>query len=146
MSHFKYTYFGPKMKDLEIILPNQPGMLARLGDLLGKNGISLEGGGVFANGTTAIAHFLVDDAEKAKDLLSRDPFIRVKINEVLIQRLKQDVPGQLGMFAAAMAEAGVNILVQYSDHDGQLIIVPDDFEKGKWVSEKWRSLLPDQVR
>src|SRR6202012_3727480 len=114
-----------------------PGMLARLGALLGNNHISLEGGGVFSNGSTATAHFLVDDAEKAKELLSRDPFIHVQINEVLIQRLKQDVPGQLGMFAAAMAEAGVNILVQYSDHAGQLIIVPDDFEKGRRVSEKW---------
>jgi hypothetical protein len=128
------------MKDIEIILPNQPGMLARLGELLGNNGISLEGGGVFSNGTTAIAHFLVAEAEKAKELLSQGPFISVRINEVLILRLKQDVPGQLGMFAAAMAEAGVNILVQYSDHAGQLIIVPDDLEKGRRVSEKWASL------
>ena len=128
------------MKDIEIILPNEPGMLARLGELLGSSGISLEGGGVFGNGTTAIAHFLVDEAEKAKELLSHDPFISVRINEVLIQRLKQDVPGQLGMFAAAMAEAGVNILVQYSDHAGQLIIVPDDLEKGRRVSEKWASI------
>ena len=134
------------MKDLEIILPNQPGMLARLGEILGSQGISLEGGGVFSNGTTAIAHFLVDDAEKAKELLSQEPFIRVRINEVLIQRLKQDVPGQLGTFAAAMAEAGVNILVQYSDHAGQLIIVPDDFGKGKRVSEKWAALSPEPHR
>ena len=37
-----------------------------------------------------------------------------------------------------MAEAGVNIEVQYSDHDNQLILVVDYIEKGRVVSEKWR--------
>jgi len=36
-----------------------------------------------------------------------------------------------------MAEAGVNIEVQYSDHDHQLILVVDDMEKGRAVSEAW---------
>lgn len=38
-----------------------------------------------------------------------------------------------------MAEAGVNIEVIYSDHENQLILVVDDFEKGRAVSEKWKS-------
>ncbi len=37
-----------------------------------------------------------------------------------------------------MADAGVNIKVMYSDHENQLILVVDDFEKGKNVSEKWK--------
>jgi hypothetical protein len=37
-----------------------------------------------------------------------------------------------------MAEAGVNIRVLYSDHDHQLILVVDDLEKGRTVSEEWR--------
>jgi hypothetical protein len=36
-----------------------------------------------------------------------------------------------------MAEAGVNIEVQYSDHDHQLILVVDDVERGRAVSEAW---------
>jgi hypothetical protein len=36
-----------------------------------------------------------------------------------------------------MAEAGVNIEVQYSDHDHQLILVVDDIEKGRAVAEAW---------
>ncbi|MEA2336176.1 MAG: hypothetical protein QOE82_183, partial [Thermoanaerobaculia bacterium] len=32
---------------------------------------------------------------------------------------------------------GVNIEVLYSDHDHQLILVVDDFEKGRGVSEAW---------
>jgi hypothetical protein len=36
-----------------------------------------------------------------------------------------------------MADAGVNIEVLYSDHDHQMILVVDDFEKGRAVSEEW---------
>jgi len=125
------------MKDLEILLENKPGSLALLGETLGKNNISLEGGGVFQNGALSIAHFLVEDAEKAKDVLQTAGIKVLKINEVLIQKLRQDVPGQLGMFCRKLADAGINILVQYSDHANQLIVVVDDEEKGKTFSEQW---------
>ena len=58
-------------------------------------------------------------------------------NEVLVQRLKQDVPGQLGQLTRRMAEAGVNIEVLYSDHDHQMILVVDDITRGRAVSEAW---------
>ena len=125
------------MKDLEIILENKPGTLALLGDTLGQNNISLEGGGVFENGATSIAHFLVADGEKAKAVLEKAGIVVSKVNAVLMQKLRQDVPGQLGLFCRRLADAGVNILVQYSDHSNQLIIVADDFDKGKKVSEEW---------
>lgn len=125
------------MKDIEIILENQAGMLALLGETFGKNKISLEGGGVFSNGKFSIAHFLVEDAEKAKQVLKKEGIEVSKINNVIIQKLRQDVPGQLGMFCRRLANAGVNIIVQYSDHSNRLIIVPDDFDKAKQVSDEW---------
>ena len=125
------------MKDLEIVLDNKPGTLALMGETLGRNNISLEGGGVFQTGNTSIAHFLVEDAEKARKVLAEAGITVTHIHEVLIQKLKQGVPGQLGKFCRRLANAGVNILVQYSDHSNQLIIVPDDLQKGKQVSEEW---------
>lgn len=125
------------MKDLEIILDNQIGQLALLGEMLGKNKVSLEGGGVFANGEHSIAHFLVEDAERAKQVLKEVGIIVISINEVIIQKLRQDLPGQLGMFCRKLADAGVNILTQYSDHSNQLIIVPDNYKKAKQVSDEW---------
>src|SRR6478736_2672708 len=125
------------MKDLEILLKNEPGSLALLGETLGKNKISLEGGGVFQKGSLSIAHFLVEDPEKAKDVLQAVGIKDLKINEVLIQKLRQDVPGQLGMFCRRLADAGINILVQYSDHANRLIVVVDDIEKGRKVSKDW---------
>ena len=125
------------MQDLEIILENTPGALAKMGETLGKNKISLEGGGVFSNGKTSIAHFLVEEADRAKEVLSAVGITVSKINEVIIQKLRQDVPGQLGMFCRRLAEENVNILVQYSDHANQLIIVADDLEKAREVSADW---------
>ncbi|MEZ5428469.1 MAG: hypothetical protein R2747_19520 [Pyrinomonadaceae bacterium] len=125
------------MKDLEIILENKIGALALLGETLGENKISLEGGGVFANGTHSIAHFLVEEAERAKEVLAEVGIKVVKINDVIIQKLRQDVPGQLGMFCQKLAESEINILTQYSDHSNRLIIVPDNYEKAKKVSDEW---------
>ncbi|MBO2012165.1 ACT domain-containing protein [Hymenobacter negativus] len=126
------------MKDLEVMLENKPGALAQFGEILGKHGISLEGGGVFQNGETAIAHFLVEDAERARTVLEQAGVRVVGIHRVLIQRLRQDVPGQLGLFCRRLASAGINILVQYSDHANQLILVVDDWPKGVTVSEQWQ--------
>ena len=125
------------MKDIEILLENKPGSLALMGETLGKHKISLEGGGVFENGTFSIAHFLVGEADRAKAELEKVGIKVIKINDVIIQKLRQDVPGQLGTFCRELENAGVNILTQYSDHSNQLIIVPDDYEKAKKVSEDW---------
>jgi hypothetical protein len=123
------------MKDLEILLDNKPWSLALMGETLGKNGINLEGGGVFQYGEISIAHFLIEEPGKAKEVLEQVHIKVLNVHDVLIQKLRQDVPGQLGMFCRRLAEAGVNILVQYSDHSNQLILVVDDSEKGRQVSE-----------
>ena len=125
------------MKDLEIALQNKPGQLALLGETLGKYKISLEGGGMFYNGAFAIAHFLVSEAEEAKKALKAAGIQVIRINDVLVQKLKQDVPGQLGLFCRKLADEGVNILTQYSDHSNQLIVIVDNFEKAKVISAEW---------
>ncbi len=125
------------MKDLEILLENKAGTLALMGETLGAHKISLEGGGVFEKGEFSIAHFLVEEADRARTVLEKAGIEVVKINDVIIQKLRQDVPGQLGTFCRELSNAGVNILTQYSDHSNQLIIVPDDYDKARKVSENW---------
>jgi len=70
-----------------------------------------------------VAHFLVDDAARAHQALEVAGIAPVTIHDVIMLRLRQAVPGQLGLLAARMAEAGVNIAVQYSDHDRHLVLV-----------------------
>jgi hypothetical protein len=121
------------VKDLAIALENRPGALAEMGEALGAAGVSVEGGGVFGD----IAHFLFADAQAARAALEAAGIRVVAINDVLVQKLRQDEAGQLGKIARKMAEAGVNIEVQYSDHDHNLILVVDDMARGRIVSGEW---------
>ncbi|MXV50733.1 amino acid-binding ACT domain-containing protein [Pedobacter sp. HMF7647] len=125
------------MYDIEIVLENRPGSLALMGEILGTNNISLEGGGVFAGNEKSTAHFLIMEPEKARKVLGDAGFDVLAINEVIIQKLRQDLPGQLGLFCRRLADENVNILVQYSDHANQLILVVDNPEKARAVSDKW---------
>jgi len=126
------------MKDLTIALDNQPGALAEMGDALGRAGVSIEGGGAFVVNGEGVAHFLFEDGAAARAALEAAGIRVIAVNDVLVQRLNQGQPGQLGKLTRRMADAGVNIEVLYSDHDHQLILVVDDVEKGRAVSEAWQ--------
>ena len=125
------------MDDVAIELPGRPGSLARFGEALGLAGVSLEGGGVFTVDGVGHAHFLVEDGEAARRALERAGLGTATIRPVLICRLKQEVPGQLGAIARALADAGVNIETQYSDHANRLILVVDDMETAERVTGDW---------
>ena len=125
------------MKDLEIALDDRPGSLAEMGEALGKAGVSIEGGGVWSVDGNAIAHFLFEDPRAAREALEAAGIAVVAEREVVVLRLKQELAGQLGEIARRMADAGVNIEVQYSDHSNQLILVVDDITTARAVSRAW---------
>jgi len=125
------------MKDLAIALENRPGALAEMGEALGRAGVSVEGGGAWVIGGDGVAHFLFEDGEAARQALAAAGIRVIQEREVLTQRLKQDVSGQLGMLTRRMAEAGVNIEILYSDHNNQMILVVDDMIRGREISEAW---------
>lgn len=127
------------VKDLAIKLENRPGELARMGETLGRAGVSVEGGGAWVADAQGIAHFLFHDAKAARAALEGAGIQVVRESDVLVQRLMQDVPGQLGMLTRRMSDAGVNIEVLYSDHDKQLILVVDDYARGKVVTDEWNA-------
>jgi hypothetical protein len=126
-----------EMKDLAVALENRPGALAEMGEALGNAGVSIEGGGAWVVGDQCIAHFLFQDGGAARRALEAAGIRVLDEREVVALRLKQGVVGQLGLLARRMAEAGVNITVQYSDHDNQLVLVVDDPAKGQTVAQAW---------
>ncbi|HZI93198.1 MAG TPA: amino acid-binding ACT domain-containing protein [Patescibacteria group bacterium] len=127
------------MMDLTIALENRPGALADMGEALGRAGVSVEGGGAWVVEDRGVAHFLFEDGAAARRALEAAGIRVLQAKEVLVQRLNQAEPGQLGKIARRMAEAGVNIETIYSDHDHQLILVVDDPVKGRAVSEAWQT-------
>ena len=125
------------MKNLMMVLEDRPGALAAVGEVLGGAGVSIEGGGMFVADGRGVANFLVDDGAAGRRALEAAGIAVVREDEVVIQRLNQEEPGQLGKVLRRMAEAGVNLLAQYSDHAHQLVLVVEDVEAAKKVSEAW---------
>lgn len=119
------------MMDVTIALPDHPGALAAMGEALGREGISIEGGGAFVIGDRGLAHFLFDDGNAARIALERTGIRVLAVRDVVVHRLDQAVPGQLGLVTRRIARAGVNIDALYSDHDNQLILVVDDIARAR---------------
>ncbi|EGT4352564.1 amino acid-binding protein [Cronobacter sakazakii] len=131
------------MYDIHVIISNTPGALATLGTLLGKNGVGLEGGGVFSLAQESHAHFLVEEGETARRVLQDAGFTVQNVTRPLIRKLSQARPGELSEIARALADGGVNILVQYSDHANRLILVTDNPEQAEKVTRPWA--IPDDT-
>lgn len=125
------------MRDLAIALDDRPGTLAEMGAALGRAGVSIEGGGAWVVSGRGVAHFLFEDGTAARHALEAAGIHVLHEREVLVQRLRQAVPGQLGALTRRMADAGVNIEALYSDHAHRLILVVDDVAAGRRVSEAW---------
>jgi len=125
------------MRDLAILLDDRPGALADMGDALGRAGVSIEGGGAWVVDGVGVAHFLFSDGAAARKALDAAGIQVLGERDVVVQRLRQGEAGQLGKLTRRMADAGVNIEVLYSDHDHQLVLVVDDVEKARAVSETW---------
>ncbi len=126
------------MKDLTVVLENRPGALAEMGEALGRAGVSIEGGGASIAGEgPGIGHFLFKDGFAARKALEAVGIRVTEEREVLVQRLSQTEPGQLGKLTRRMADAGVNIETLYSDHDHQMILVVDDLKQGSSASKLW---------
>ncbi|MEP6862401.1 MAG: OsmC family protein [Deltaproteobacteria bacterium] len=123
-----------KRRDLAVKLPDRPGALAELGEVLGNAGVSLDGGGGFGG----IVHFLVRDAEAATAALRGAEIEVLGVRDVLELRLDQARPGQLGSLSRALGDAGVTIECVYSDHDHQLILVVDDPEAASRAIAAWQ--------
>jgi hypothetical protein len=114
--------------DLTVILENQPGTLASLGEALGNAGINILGGCGFQSGGEGVIHLLVEDAAKAKMTL-QGAGIDVRGERPVLMTTVNDQPGELGRLARRIADAGVNIDLFYLTAGRQLVLGVDDLEK-----------------
>ena len=105
------------MRDLSIELADRPGALAEMGEALGRAHVSVEGGGAWVVDGRGAAHFLFADGAAARRALEAAGIRVLDDREVVITRLDQARPGQLGALTRMMADAGVNIEVLYTRGD-----------------------------
>ena len=117
-------------KDLVIIPPDEPGILARLGHALGAAGVNIEGCSAFTGGGKGVVHLLVDDADKGIEALAAAGYDVKAARRVVVAKL-ENRPGALGDACDALAEAGVNIEQAYFANDNNLVVVCDDVDRAK---------------
>ena len=121
------------MKDFTLVLKNQLGTFADLGEALGKAGINMEGlCGIPCEGEGLI-HVLVKDAIATRKVLE-DANIEIRAERdvfVLDIGRKVSKPGTGGEMARKLANAGVNIDLIYVGENNKLVLGVDDMEKAR---------------
>jgi hypothetical protein len=129
------------MQDISAKLAERRNVLADFTGTLAAACVNLEGGGAFIVDGQIVLHYLVSDATRSKEVLDIAGLGPATVSDVIILRLKQAVPGQLALLARRFADADVNISVQYSDHDNNLVLVVSSCEAAaaEAVAAAWRT-------
>lgn len=116
--------------DLTVVLRDQPGELARLGESTGAAGVNIQGMCAFTGEGRGIIHVLIADeaVERAVTAVEEAGLGVVDRREVLVIDI-EDRPGSLGELARELADASVNIELMYTTFGGvNVVIATDDLE------------------
>jgi hypothetical protein len=110
--------------EFTVILPDQPGSLARLGRALGDARVNIEAIQVTTRTGEGVVRFVPADPAKAGRALEVSSF-RHTSREVLVVSVL-DQPGALGDVVLVMATAGINIDSVYVTTRGHVVLGVDD--------------------
>ena len=102
-------------KDLTVVLKDEPGQLAALGEATGKAGVNIEGMAAFTDEGRGVIHLLFDDeaASRAHAALEDAGLGVADEREVFVIDV-EDRPGALARLARALGDANVNIELAYT--------------------------------
>lgn len=119
-----------KGTQLTVYIDNRKGTLSALATFLGKHGVNIYGLTLADTEGHGYARLIVDDTEKARQLVE-DSGELVAAREVLLIRVANE-PGELARMLAALAQHNLNIEYGYSaggpgDEKG-LVLVPSDVD------------------
>jgi hypothetical protein len=119
------------MKDLTVIMEDQPGKLADLGEATGRAGINIAGLCAMVGDGKGFIHILVEDEDAARKALDEAGIQIADEREAVVVDL-HDKPGAMGEIARDLAEAGVNIDVAYTIVTGvRLVILTEDVDAAR---------------
>ena len=119
-----------KGTQLTVYIDNRKGTLSALATFLGKHGVNIYGLTLADTEGHGYARLIVDDTEKARQLVE-DAGELVAAREVLLIRVANE-PGELARMLEALAAHNLNIEYGYSaggpgDEKG-LVLVPSDVD------------------
>lgn len=117
--------------DITVSLPNRPGTLAAAAEALGGAGINIDGACMVLCEGVGEFHILVEgDHAAARAALEAAGVDVGGEREVLVLEL-DDAPGELGWAARSLADAGVNIELQYVASRTRVVIGVDDMDAAR---------------
>ena len=115
---------------LTVYIDNRKGTLSALATFLGKHGVNIYGLTLADTEGHGYARLIVDDTEKARQLVE-DAGELVAARDVLLIRVANE-PGELARMLAALAAHNLNIEYGYSsggpDDEKGLVLVPSDVD------------------
>lgn len=120
------------VKDIAVLLEDEPGALAKLGEALGKAEINIEGVAGMTVVGRGVIHLLVEDSQKARRALEANDIDVEGEREVLLIDVR-DRPGVLGNIARRLAQENVNIELAYLATSNRLVLGVDDEEKARRI-------------
>ncbi len=126
------TEDDPVPTDLMLVLPNRPGIGARLTEAIAAAGINLDGGCAVGTGSDSIVHLLVGDTAAVRGALEGTGFEVRDERDVLITDV-ENRPGAFAEVLRGLADAGVNVEFAYAAADGHLVIGADDVDRARQV-------------
>lgn len=122
------------LEEITVTVDDRPGILAEIGELLGRAGVNIETLSASTFSGEGVIHLVVDDGEEAGETLSANGFKVAGVRQVLTATL-DDRPGELGRYCRRLADAGVSISAAYVARRGggetELILAVDDLHSAK---------------
>ncbi|HOO55773.1 MAG TPA: ACT domain-containing protein [bacterium] len=120
------------VKQISILLDNKPGMLARVSDHLGKEGINIGGLSLGETSEKCIVRMIADNPEKAEQILIAEGY-NIWTRDVIAIECP-DHPGALNPVLKPLAQAGINVMYIYTSlrryqDNAILILRVDNTEK-----------------
>ena len=135
-------------KDVTVILKDEPGDLAALGEATGAAGVNIQGMAGFTGEGRGVIHLLFEDEDVgAARRAFEDAGLGVADEREMLVIDVEDRPGSLGRLAHALGYAGVNIgfvyttiggvkrefegLVAMKPEGAKLVVATDDMEAAR---------------
>lgn len=97
---------------VSVFTQSQPGHLLRILNILAEEELNVRGFSCSDSGDFGIARFILDEPQKALDILQAKGFAAA-MTEILVFEL-HDTPGELQSVVSLLANEGLNIVYSYS--------------------------------
>ncbi len=125
-----------------VFIESKPGHLTRTLEVFAKHSINVRGFSAADTGEYGIVRFIVDEPDRAEDLLCKEGFA-VQSSQVLCVKLA-DNPGELQRVLKIFADHDINIVYCYSLASSYIALSVKDIERAEKALEDAPVTLVEQ--